>query len=124
MSRRLRPISPSAGMEHPTWAWQVPEMQNGVGKPTPFPPLWLPSARQVYHPLESKFVLKVRCGVQTLVATEEGQGAGQGQLSWRGLELCPGGQARALTGGMWGEEGMAGPAVPLSSIVSRAQLDY
>lgn len=36
----------------------------------------------------------------------------------------PGGQARALTGGMWGEEGVAGPAVPLSLLVSRAQLDY
>lgn len=85
MSRRLRPISPSTGMEHPTWAWRVPEVQSG---PTPFPPLWPPSARQVYHPLKSKFVLKVRCSVQTLVATEEGEGAGQGQLSWRGLELC------------------------------------
>ena len=51
----------------------------------------MPSAWQVYHPLESKFVLKVRCSVQTLVATEEGEGTGQGQLSRRGLELCLGG---------------------------------
>lgn len=80
MSHCLRPISPSPGMEHPAWAWWVLEVQRG---PTRFPPLWLPSAWQVYHPLESEFMLKVRCTVQVVVATEEGEGAGQGQLSRR-----------------------------------------
>lgn len=75
-------------MKHPAWAWWVLEVQR---EPTLFLPLQLPSAWQVYHPLESKFVLKVKCSVQTLVATEEGEGTGQGQLSRRGLELCLGG---------------------------------
>lgn len=58
-------------MEHPAWAWWVLEVQRG---PTRFPPLRLPSAWQVYHPLESEFVLKVRRTVQVVVATEEGRG--------------------------------------------------